>query len=93
MILAQTVHEIYSCEAVGCGIIARFLNFDSNQLEVFSDVISGKANQDVGVDVCVKILGQTVLEICDCLALLRTSTTTPADGPYDNKAKRLRRFC
>ena len=33
-------------------------------------------------------LGQTVLEIYDCLTLLRTTTTTPADGAYDNRAKR-----
>ena len=34
------------------------------------------------------ILGQSVLEIHDCLTLLRTITTTQADGPYDNRAKR-----
>ena len=28
------------------------------------------------------------LEIYDCLNLLQTTTTTPADGPYDNTAKR-----
>ena len=38
------------------------------------------------------ILCQTFLEIYDCLTLLRT--TTPADGPYDNRAKRrLAQFC
>ena len=39
------------------------------------------------------IVGQTVLEIYDCLTLFRTTTTTAttttqADGPYDNRAKR-----
>ena len=29
------------------------------------------------------ILGQPVLEIYYCLTLVRTTTTTPADGPYD----------
>ena len=31
-------------------------------------------------------LSQNVLEIYDCLTLLRTTTSTPADGPYDNRA-------
>ena len=35
------------------------------------------------------ILGQTVLEIYDCRTLLRTTTTTttPADGPYDKNVR------
>ena len=48
-----------------------------------------------GVKVTVKFGDQTVLEICDGLTLLPTTTTTmtPADGPYDNRAKRQTRFC
>ena len=52
MILAQTVFEIYNSEAVGGGIFACFINFDNYQPEVLSDVISGMAVQDVGMDVC-----------------------------------------
>ena len=52
MILAQTVYEIYNSESIGFCIVARFLNFDNRQLEVVSDVISGTADQDVGMDVC-----------------------------------------
>ena len=38
------------------------------------------------------IVGETVLEIYDFLTLLRT--TTPTDGPCDNRAKRRRAaFC
>ena len=50
VILVQMIHEIYSSEAVGCGIFGRFLNFDNCQPEVVSDVISGKTDQDVGMD-------------------------------------------
>ena len=50
MILAQTVHEIYYSEAVGCSIFDRFLNFDNCQPEVVSDVISGMVDQNVGMD-------------------------------------------
>ena len=53
MILARTVHEIYSSEAVVYGIFDRSLNFDDCQLEVVSDVISGMVDQGVGLDVCV----------------------------------------
>ena len=79
------IHKIYSSEAVGCGIFARFLNFDNCQPEVYSDVISGVvvAPKDVKVPVKMVTLGQTVLETYDCLTLLRTTTTTTADGPYD----------
>ena len=48
----QTVLEIYSSEAVECGIFVRFLNFENCQPEVVHDVISGMADQDVGMDVC-----------------------------------------
>ena len=51
MILTQTVHEIYSSEAVRCGIFDRILNFDNCQPKVASEVISGMVNQDVGMDV------------------------------------------
>ena len=49
--VAQTGHEIYSSEAVGCGILDRFLNFDNCQPEVLNYVISGMADQNVGMDV------------------------------------------
>ena len=52
LILAQTIHEIYRSKAVGCGIFDRFFNFNNCQPEVFSDVISGMVDQDVGVNVC-----------------------------------------
>ena len=60
--------------------------------EVVSDVISGVVVDPTGMKVRGKkwvILGQTVLEIYECLTLLRTTTTTttPADGPNDNRAK------
>ena len=54
VILAQTVQEIYSSEAVGFGIFDRFLNFDNCQLEVVSDVISGVVIDPTGVKVRVK---------------------------------------
>ena len=48
-----------------------FLDFDNRQPEVASDVISSVAVQYVGMDVCVNLvmIGQTVLEIYDCLTL------------------------
>ena len=52
MVFAQTIHEICSSEAVGFGIFANFWNFDNYHPEVVSDVISGMADQDVGLDVC-----------------------------------------
>ena len=52
MILTQRVLEIYSSEAVGCGIFASFLNYDNCQPQVVSDVISGMVDRDVGLDVC-----------------------------------------
>ena len=55
MIIAQGVHEIYSNEAVGCGIFAHFLNFDNCQQEVVNDVIFGTVDPDVGADVRVPI--------------------------------------
>ena len=51
VILAQTVLEIYSSEAVGCGIFDRFWNFDDCRAELVSYDISGTTDQDVGVDV------------------------------------------
>ena len=53
VILAQTFLEIYGNEAVGCGIFDRFLNLDNCQPEVVDDVISGLADQAVGIDGCV----------------------------------------
>ena len=52
MILVQTAYEIYSREAIECGIFDCFLKFDNCQPEVVSDVISGKVDQDVDMDVC-----------------------------------------
>ena len=46
-----TVLEIYSSKSVGCGIFDRFWNFDICQPEAVSDVISGMADQDGGLDV------------------------------------------
>ena len=48
------VLEIYSSEAVRFHIFDRFLYFDKCLPEVVSDsdVISGRADQDVGVDAC-----------------------------------------
>ena len=51
MVLAHTVHEIYSCEAVGFAIFARFLNFDNCKPKAVSDVISGVAVGPMGVKV------------------------------------------
>ena len=52
MILAQTVHEIYSRAAVVCRFSTIFLNFDNCQPEVVCDIISGMVDQDVGIDIC-----------------------------------------
>ena len=54
MILSQTVHEIYSGEAVVCGIFHRFLNFDNCQPEVVSNVISSVVLEPTGIKVRVK---------------------------------------
>ena len=43
VILSQTVLEIYSCEAVGCGIFGPFLNVDtSNQYSFNIDLTERK---------------------------------------------------
>ena len=91
MIVAQTVLEIYSCEAVGCGIFDRFLKFDNCQPEVFSDVISGRADQDVGTDVCA-FFGYSRLKPSEASfsALLRTSITS--DRNYRIKRRTRCRF-
>ena len=34
------------------GTFDRYFNFDNSQPEIVSDVISGRADQDVSVDVC-----------------------------------------
>ena len=49
--LSQMVQQIYSSEAVGCGIFDRIWNSDNCQPEVASDVISDMVHRDVGVDV------------------------------------------
>ena len=56
VVLAQTVHEMYSSETVGFGIFGRYLNFDNCHPEVVSDVIYGRADQDVGMDVCANLV-------------------------------------
>ena len=63
-ILSQTVHEIYSSEAVVCGIFDRSLNFDNCQPEVVSDVLSGMVDQDVNMDVCA-IFGDSRLKLSE----------------------------
>ena len=60
MILSQTVHEIYSGAAVGCGIFDRSLNFDNCQPEILSDVISGMVDQDVDINVCADFFDSTL---------------------------------
>ena len=77
MIVAQTVLEICSSKAVGCGIFDRYLNFDICQLEVVTDVISGTADKDVGVDVCANF-GDSRLKPPESSfsALFRTSITS-----------------
>ena len=81
-----------TAEAIEGVIFDPFSNVDNFRPEAYSDVISGVAVDPTGVKVHIKfnllILGQTVLEIYDCFTLLRTTTTTPADGLYDNRAKR-----
>ena len=74
VILAQTVREIQSSEAVGCGIFDRFLNLDNCQPETVTDAISGTVDQDVGMDVCANF-GDSRLKPSDASLspLLRTS--------------------
>ena len=54
MILAQTVHEIYSSEAVGCVIFGPYSNVDNFRPEVRSDVISGGVVDPTSLKVRVK---------------------------------------
>ena len=77
MIIAQTVHEIYSHEAVGWGIFYRFLNFENCQPEVVNDVIYGMVDQDIGMDVCANF-GDFRLKPSEApfSALFRTSITS-----------------
>ena len=55
--IAQTIRELCSSKAVGCGIFDLFLNFYRCQPEVVSNVISAMADQDVGKDVCANFGG------------------------------------
>ena len=55
MILAQTVHEIYSSKAIGCGIFGPFSNVDNFHPEVNSDVESGVVVDLTGVKFHVKL--------------------------------------
>ena len=77
MILAQTAHEIFSSEAVVCGIFDRFLNIDDWQPEVVSDVISIRVDQDVGMDICANF-GDSRLKPSEASfsAVSRTSITS-----------------
>ena len=77
MILALTVLEICSNEAVRFGIFDRYLNFNNCQSEVVSDVISGTADQDVGTDVLV-VFGDSRLKPSEASfwALFRMSITS-----------------
>ena len=77
MILAQIVHDIYSSEAVVCGIFDRFLDVDNCQLEVVSDVISGAVDQDGGMDVYANF-GDSRLKPSEASssAVFRTSITS-----------------
>ena len=77
MILPQTVHEIYSSEAVVCGIFDHSLNFDNCQPEVVIDVISGMVNQNVGMGVCANF-GDSRLKLSEASfsAVFRTSITS-----------------
>ena len=60
-----------STEAVGGVIFGHFSNVDNFQPEVASDVIPGTIVQPTGVKALVKLgdLGQTVVDIYDCLTL------------------------
>ena len=78
VILAQIVDEIYSSEAVGCGIFDHFfLNFDNCQSEEVSGVVSGMVDQVIGIDVCANF-GDSRLKALEAsfLALFRTSITS-----------------
>ena len=77
MILAQTVLEIISSEAVRCCIFDRFFNFQNHKPEVVSDVISGTADQDDGMDIFANF-GDSRLKPSDASfpALLATSITS-----------------
>ena len=89
MLLSQTVHEIYSGEAVACSIFDRFLNVDNFRPEVYSDVISGVVVDPTGVKkVGVKFGDSKSNRSRDIRLLHFVQTTTTADGPYDNRAKR-----
>ena len=74
-------------EAVDGGIFDRVLNFDNCQPEVASDDISGVVVDPTGMDVVsnLVILGQTVLEIYDCLTLWQT---TPEYAGHHTRLKR-----
>ena len=56
MILALPVLEMYSSGAIGFGIFGRSSIFDNFQPEGVSDIISGMADQNVGVDVCANLV-------------------------------------
>ena len=77
MILALTLLEIYSSEAVGFCIFDRFLNFNNCQSEAVSDVISGIADQEVGMDICANS-GDSRLKPSEASfsALFQTSITS-----------------
>ena len=83
VILTQTVHEVYSSEAVGFGIFTRFLNCDNCQPEVVSNVISGTADQYVGMGVCANF-GESRLKPAEASfsALFRASISSDRMTSY-----------
>ena len=74
MVLTLPVLEIYIGETVVCCIFDRYLNFDSCQPEVVTDVISGMVDQDV---VCANF-GDSKLKLSEASfsAVFRTSITS-----------------
>ena len=79
VIIAHSVHEIYSSESVVFGIVERFLNFDNFQPELVSDVISGTADQNVSMDVCADFGdsdSRLKPSVATFSALFRTSITS-----------------
>ena len=78
MILSPTVLEIYSSEAVVCGIFECLLNFDGCQPKVFCDVISGVVDQDVRMDLFAN-LGESRLRLSEASFSAVFRTSIPSD--------------
>ena len=77
--------------------ITRQLLCDNFRPEVASDVISGAFVEPAGVKVRVKFGNSRSNPYPDIrlphFVRTTTTTTTPTDGPHDNRAKRLLAFC